>query len=95
MDQQYYVYMLTNNRRTVLYTGITRDLKRRTYEHRESLVDGFTKKYNVHTLVYYEIADDPEHAILREKQIKAGSRKAKIALIQKMNPEWIDLYEQL
>jgi putative endonuclease len=64
--------MLTNKNNTVLYTGITNDLKRRVYEHKEKLVDGFTKKYNVVKLVYYEVFEDPENAILREKQIKAG-----------------------
>ncbi|MEW6328429.1 MAG: GIY-YIG nuclease family protein [Thermodesulfobacteriota bacterium] len=77
----HYVYILTNKRNTVLYTGMTNDLKRRVFEHKEKLVDGFTKKYNVTKLVYYEVFDDPENAILREKQIKAGSRQKKIDLI--------------
>jgi len=74
MSKQFYVYIMTNKNNKVLYTGITNDLKRRVYEHKEKLVDGFTKKYNVSKLIYYEIFEDPENAILREKKIKAGSR---------------------
>jgi putative endonuclease len=85
MEKQYYVYIMKNKHNTVLYTGITNDLKRRVYEHKNKLVDGFTKKYNVSNLVYYEVFYDPENAILREKQIKAGSRKKKIELIKSMN----------
>ncbi len=95
MSQQYYVYILTNKNNRVLYTGITNDLKRRVYEHRERFVAGFTKKYNVTKLVYYEILEDPENAILREKQIKAGSRQKKIDLINGFNKGWNDLYNQL
>ena len=95
MGTQYYVYIMTNKRNTVLYTGVTNDLKRRVYEHKGKLVDGFTKKYNITKLVYYEIFQDPENAIMREKQIKAGSRQKKIDLINQMNREWQDLYEQL
>jgi putative endonuclease len=86
---------MTNKRDTVIYTGVTGDLQKRIYEHREGLADGFTKKYNVKKLVYYEIADDIESAIAREKQIKAGSRKKKIALIKSMNPAFKDLYPEL
>jgi putative endonuclease len=86
---------MTNKRNSVLYTGVTNDLRRRVYEHREKLVDGFTEKYNVTKLVYYEIFQDPENAIMREKQIKAGSRQKKIDLINQMNKEWWDLYEQM
>jgi putative endonuclease len=74
MEHQYYVYIITNKNNRVLYTGITNDLKKRVYEHKEKLVRGFTKKYNASKLVYYEVFEDPENAILREKQIKAGSR---------------------
>jgi putative endonuclease len=95
MNRQYYVYIMTNKRNTVLYTGITNDLKRRAYEHKEKLVDGFTKKYNITKLVYYEVFADPENAILREKQIKAGSRQKKIDLINSINREWLDLYEKI
>ena len=95
MDRQYYIYIMTNKRNTVLYTGVTNDLKRRVYQHREKLSEGFTKKYNITKLVYYEIFEDIENAILREKQIKAGSRRKKIELINSMNGNWRDLYEEL
>ena len=90
-----YVYLMTNKLDTVIYTGVTADLRRRVYEHREGLVDGFTKKYHVKKLVYYKIADDIESAIAREKQIKNGSRKKKIALIRSVNPTFKDLYPEL
>ncbi len=86
---------MTNKNNTVIYTGVTNDLKRRVYEHREKLTEGFTKKYNLTKLVYYEISRDVKSAILREKQIKGGSRTKKIALINSMNPEWKDLYDEL
>ena len=95
MSKQYYVYIMTNKNNRVLYTGITNDLKRRAYEHKEKLIDGFTKKYNVSKLVYYEALEDPENAILREKKIKAGSRQKKIDLINTINQEWADLYREL
>ena len=95
MNRQYYVYIMTNPRDTVLYTGITTDLKRRVYEHKKKMIDGFTKRYSINKLVYYEVFVDPENAILREKQIKAGSRKKKIGLINKMNGAWLDLYEKI
>ena len=87
--------MVTNRHNTVLYTGVTNDLRRRVYEHKARLIDGFTKKYNIAKLVYYEIFDDIENAILREKQIKGGSRERKIRLINNMNGTWEDLYEEL
>ena len=95
MSRQYYVYIMTNKRTTVLYTGVTNNLKRRVYEHREKLVGGFTRKYNATKLVFYEIFQDAENAIMREKHLKAGSRQKKIDLINQMNEEWRDLYEQL
>ncbi len=95
MNKQYYIYIMTNQRNTVLYTGVTNNLKRRVYEHKEKLVDGFTKKYNINKLVYYEVFEDIESAILKEKQIKAGSRQRKIELINSMNKEWRDLYGEL
>ena len=95
MDKQYYVYIMTNKNSTVLYTGVTRDLRRRAFQHKHRMCKGFTKKYNIVKLVYYEIAQDPYNAIGREKQIKAGSRKKKTELIDSMNPEWKDLYEEL
>lgn len=93
--KQYYVYIITNKINTVLYTGITRDLKKRIWEHKEKTIKGFTRKYNIGKLVYWEIFNDPENAILREKQIKAGSRNKKIELIKGINPEWKDLYDKL
>ena len=86
---------MTNKRNTVLYTGVTNDLKKRIYEHKEKLVEGFTKEYNVTKLVYYEVFDEIESAIVREKQIKGGSRQKKIELINGMNKEWRDLQEEL
>ena len=82
---------MTNKNNTVLYTGVTNDLERRMREHKGKLVEGFTKKYNITKLVYYEISDNIESAILREKQIKGGSRQKKIELINSMNKEWRDL----
>ena len=87
----YFVYILSNWDDSVLYIGVTGNLPRRLYEHRNKLVDGFTKQYNVHKLVYYEHTNDVYSAISREKQLKKWSRSKKIALIQKMNPEWRDL----
>jgi putative endonuclease len=85
MRKQYYVYILTNKHHAVLYTGVTGDLQKRVYQHRMKLVPGFTSRYNVYKLVFYEVADNPEAAILREKQIKGGSRQKKIDLINAMN----------
>jgi len=95
MNKQYYVYFMTNKNNTVIYTGVTSDLKKRVYEHKAKLVKGFTKRYNLDKLVYYEVFDDPYNAISREKQIKGGSRQRKIDLINNMNKEWKDLYEGL
>jgi putative endonuclease len=95
MNHQYFVYILTNQYNTVLYTGVTNDLVRRIHEHKEKLIDGFTKRYHVNKLVFYESCDDIYIAISREKQIKAGSRQNKIKLIDSMNPSWNDLYDEL
>ena len=95
MGKQYYVYIMTNSRNTVLYTGVTNDIRKRGYEHKEKLVCGFTKKYNIAKLVYYKVFEDIENAILREKQIKAGSRQKKVQLINGTNKEWRDLYDEL
>ncbi len=92
---QFYVYIMTNKANTVLYTGMTNDIRRRVYEHKQKLVEEFAKKYNVVKLVYYEAFGDCISAIKREKQIKAGPRKKKEQLINSINPEWDDLYEQL
>ena len=88
----FWVYILASRHRT-LYTGVTGDLKRRLFEHREGITQGFTKKYNVHRLVYFEQADDPTAAITREKQIKGWARRKKLALIEERNPDWKDLSE--
>ena len=94
-SKQSYIYIMTNKGNTTLYTGVTNDLIRRVYEHKEKVVEGFTKKYNITKLVYYEVFDDIENAILREKKIKAGSRQNKIDLINGMNPQWEDLSGKL
>ena len=95
MNKQGYIYILFNKRNGTLYTGVTSDIVKRIYEHKNKLVDGFTKKYKIDKLGYYEIYNDITKAIEREKQIKAGSRKKKIELIESMNPEWKDLYDML
>jgi putative endonuclease len=95
VEKVYCIYILTNQRHTVLYTGVTGDLKSRVHQHREKLLRGFTNRYNVCKLVYYEAGYNASGAIAREKQIKAGSRQKKIELINRLNPEWRDLYEQL
>jgi putative endonuclease len=86
---------MTNKNNTVLYTGMTNDLIRRVYEHKNNMGSKFTSKYNISKLVYYEIFNDPENAILREKKIKGGSRKKKIDLIDSINESWDDLYNRL
>jgi putative endonuclease len=93
-ERQYCVYIMCNPHNTVLYTGVTNQLERRVLEHRAGKGGGFTKKYNITKLVYVEIGDDINLAIAREKQIKAGSRKKKIELIESINPEWKDLFEE-
>jgi putative endonuclease len=95
MAHDYFVYILSDNRNTVLYTGVTSDLIRRASEHRAKLNGGFTARYNVDKLVWYEQTTDIRAAIAREKQIKGGSRARKIALVDGMNPEWRDLFDEL
>ena len=95
MSRQFYVYMMANQMNTAIYTGVTNDLKRRAFEHREGLSDGFTKRYRVKKLVYYEVAENPYAAISREKQIKGGSRADKLKLINDFNPDWRDLYDEI
>ncbi len=90
MTKQYYVYILTNRSRT-FYVGVTNNIERRVYEHKHKLIEGFTKKYNVTLLVYYEVVDDISAAITREKQVKDWRREKKIALIESLNPAWKDL----
>ncbi|MDB2682956.1 GIY-YIG nuclease family protein [Alphaproteobacteria bacterium] len=89
------IYIVTNKKNGTLYTVVTSDLPKRIYGHKNKIFDGFSKRYGCKTLVYYEVFDDMENAILREKQIKAGSRKGKISLIESMNPDWFDLYDRL
>jgi len=89
------IYILTNKNNNVLYTGVTINLVKRIWEHKNKIVEGFSKKYNLHKLVYYEFFENINQAIIREKQIKAGSRKKKIDLINKFNPDWKDLYNQI
>jgi len=95
MNKQYYSYIMSNKLNSVLYTGVTSDLKNRVYEHKSGLIAGFTKKYKVDKLVYYEIFEDIYNAITREKQVKGGSRQKKIDLIASRNPAWEDLYNKL
>ncbi len=95
MEKQPAVYIMASKRNGTLYTGVTSNLVRRAYQHRERMIDGFTNKYGCKLLVFFEIYDDMENAILREKQIKAGSRKKKLNLIEEMNPEWKDLYDDI
>ena len=95
MRKHYYVYIMTNKHNTVLYTGVTNDLRRRVYEHKEKRGGGFTSRYNVNKLVYYEGTEDVRTAIAREKQIKGGSRKKKVDLVDSFNPDWQDLCDDL
>lgn len=90
-----YVYILTNVTNRVLYVGITSNLVKRIYEHQEKLIKGFSTKYNLNKLVYYEVFEDINEAIKREKQLKAGSREKKLNLIEKTNPLFVDLYPTL
>ena len=89
------VYILANRKNGTIYTGVTSNLQKRVWEHKNNIVKGFTQKYKIHKLVYYEIHETMSSAIGREKQIKAGSRRKKITLIEKDNPLWRDLYEDL
>lgn len=91
----YFVYIMSSNANGTLYVGVTSDLIRRVYQHKEGLVEGFTKKYHVKKLVYYEIYEEVLYAIQREKNLKFWIRNWKIELIEKMNPEWRDLYGDL
>ena len=95
VGRKYCVYIMTNAHNTVIYTGVTNNLMRRVYERRNGLGGIFTKKYNVLKLVYYEITDNVHAALAREKQIKGGSLKKKIDLVNSMNPEWKDLYDEI
>jgi putative endonuclease len=91
-ERQFYVYILASGKKGTVYTGVTSDLVGRTYTHRNDLVDGFTRRYGVHDLVYFEHHENAESAITREKQIKKWRRAWKVDLIEKSNPQWLDLY---
>ena len=93
--KSYHVYILASKKNGTLYIGVTSNLKKRVYEHKNNLVNGFTKKYNVHRLVYFETTCDINSAMTREKQLKKWKRDWKIHLIEKHNPEWRDLYEEI
>jgi putative endonuclease len=89
------IYIMANKAKGTLYTGVTSDLVKRVWQHKEKVIDGFTKRYGCTLLVWFELADSMEVAILREKQIKGGSRAKKLAMISAMNPQWNDLYETI
>jgi putative endonuclease len=95
VSENFYVYMLANKRNGTLYIGVTNDLVRRVFEHKQDAVPGFTKRYGVHTLVYFEQFDDPVAAIQREKAMKFWRRRCKIEKIEETNPTWRDLYEDI
>jgi putative endonuclease len=94
-EMNYYIYILTTGRNGTFYVGVTNDLVRRVFEHKQGMVEGFTKKYGIKTLVYYEIHSDIREAIRREKLIKRWNRAIKYQAICRMNPDWVDLYEQI
>jgi putative endonuclease len=91
----YYVYILASRKHGTLYIGVTSDLVKRVYQHKTKIVAGFTSRYNVHRLVWYECYDDPVNAIAREKELKKWRREWKINLIERTNPEWLDLYDSI
>jgi putative endonuclease len=93
--KNYYVYIMASERNGMLYIGVTSDLIRRVFEHKNDMVEGFTKKYQVHDLVYFEQTNDALSALTREKQLKKWKRKWKLELTEEFNPDWIDLYEEL
>jgi putative endonuclease len=95
MPKQPCVYILASQRNGTLYTGVTSDLVKRTWEHKNDTVDGFSKKYSVHILAYYELHENMSEAIAREKQIKKWNREWKMELIESTNPEWRDLWEEI
>ena len=95
MNKKGYIYIIFNKRNGTLYTGVTSDLVKRIYQHKNKLVEGFSKRYGIDKLGYYEVYENIEIAIIREKQIKAGSRKNKLKLIETINPNWEDLYNRI
>jgi len=95
LNYNYYVYIISNFNNRVLYIGVTNDLKRRIYEHKDKLIKGFTSKYNINKLVFFEQFNNINEAIQREKQMKKWNRKWKDELIEKVNPEWKELYDEI
>ena len=95
MKEHFYVYILTNKKEGVFYIGVTSNLPKRIWEHKNKVAEGFSKKYNLDKLVYYEVFDDAENAIRREKRLKRWNREWKIQAIEEFNPDWLDLYETL
>ncbi len=94
-SRQYYVYILANRTNVALYIGVTGDLKRRVYEHKQKLISGFAERHGIDRLVYYELYHDPESAILREKRLKGSSRARKNRIVKSLNPQWRDLYDEI
>lgn len=94
-EKKFYVYIMAKGRNSTFYVGMTSNLQKRVWEHKNSVVEGFTKKYGIKTLVYYEVFDDPENAIKREKRLKKWPRAYKLKVIEEMNPGWQDLYEDI
>jgi putative endonuclease len=95
MEKSFYIYILANRRNGTLYIGVTSNLIKRVWEHKNKLAEGFTEKYGVNKLVYFEQASDAENAVRREKRLKKYNRRWKMDLIEKMNPDWKDMYEEL
>lgn len=95
MEKRYFVYILAKERNSTFYVGMTSNLPKRIWEHKNEVADGFTRKYGVKTLVYFEIYNDPKQAIKREKRLKKWPRTWKISVIEDMNPEWSDLYDDI
>ena len=95
MAKRFFVYILAKGRNSTFYVGVTSNLSKRIWEHREGVVDGFTKKYGIKALVYYEVFDDAKNAIRREKRLKRWSRAWKMQAIESMNPDWRDLYDDI
>jgi putative endonuclease len=95
LDKQYYVYILASRKNGTLYIGATSNLEKRVWQHKNKIVKGFTEKYDVNRLVYFEIYESPSDAVVRERQMKKWNRKWKIALIEKKNPEWVDLCKRI
>jgi len=94
-DKQYYVYFMTNRTNVALYIGVASNLKKRVFEHKSKFIKGFTARYDINKLVYYEIYSDPENAILREKRLKGSSRARKNQLVESVNPGWLDIYDHI